>query len=211
MTGTREVTLHQQAGVEDVNSRIRMCAYNVGPGGGPQTYSLTIEDAPGSVRDVGTLNFAALGKPGITNEVQVASVLDRLISFQQGEFSCEENAEAIVHGRAMLAALQRRTARRKDQGTEGTLVEKKAVKEVAATPASRVMVNGSDLVIGGTRLPLSPLQSQWNPWSAVEAVAKKLKPPISAAEIEVLKTVAIERAARNGLNETLSALANQTG
>jgi hypothetical protein len=44
----------------------------------------------------------------------------RLEYFQQSPFKCDENDEAIGHFKAAIAALDRRTARRVAEGTEGT-------------------------------------------------------------------------------------------
>ena len=50
----------------------------------------------------------------------IAAALGRLNAYQRSAFRCEENAEAIGHLRAALAALERRTARREAAGVEGT-------------------------------------------------------------------------------------------
>ncbi len=50
--------------------------------------------------------------------LQVAA--ERLEHYQGGLFACAENAEALAHVEAALAALDRRTARRVAAGIEGT-------------------------------------------------------------------------------------------
>jgi len=52
----------------------------------------------------------------------VAAVIDRLESHQTTKFACDANAAAIGHLGAALDALQRRTAKRKAEGLEGTNV-----------------------------------------------------------------------------------------
>lgn len=59
------------------------------------------------------------GFNGISNEALLAIVEDRLSGFQQGEFACEENAEALTAVRAAMAILKNRTRTRMEQGVEG--------------------------------------------------------------------------------------------
>lgn len=56
---------------------------------------------------------------GVTNEVLLALVEDRLACFQEGPFPSEYNQEALDHVRAALAALHRRTQDRVLRGVEG--------------------------------------------------------------------------------------------
>lgn len=60
------------------------------------------------------------GVNGITQEALLAIVIDRLRSFQQGPFSCRENAIALTHCEEALMWLQRRTVARIKRGVEGT-------------------------------------------------------------------------------------------
>jgi len=60
------------------------------------------------------------GLNGITQEVLLAIVIDRLRSFQSGPFSCRENAIALTHCEEALMWLQRRTVARVKRGVEGT-------------------------------------------------------------------------------------------
>jgi hypothetical protein len=60
------------------------------------------------------------GVNGITQEALLAIVIDRLRSFQQGPFSCRENAIALTHIEEALMWLQRRTVARIKRGVEGT-------------------------------------------------------------------------------------------
>lgn len=60
------------------------------------------------------------GVNGVTQEALLAIVIDRLRSFQAGPFACADNAEALVHGEAVLKCLQRRTRARIARGVEGT-------------------------------------------------------------------------------------------
>lgn len=60
------------------------------------------------------------GVNGITQEVLLAIVADRLRSFQQGPFSTKENAVALTHVETALLWLQKRTHDRMRRGVEGT-------------------------------------------------------------------------------------------
>jgi hypothetical protein len=59
------------------------------------------------------------GIGGITNEVLIAIVIDRLQGYQAGEFSCRENAVALTHIENGLMWLQKRTRDRIERGVEG--------------------------------------------------------------------------------------------
>ena len=63
------------------------------------------------------------GVNGITQEALLAIVIDRLRSFQEGEFRCRENAIALTHIEEALMWLQRRTVARIKRGVEGTNVK----------------------------------------------------------------------------------------
>jgi hypothetical protein len=56
---------------------------------------------------------------GITNEILIAMVMDRLEGFQAGKFACDENAEALASLTHALSLLQLRTANRVARGVEG--------------------------------------------------------------------------------------------
>lgn len=59
------------------------------------------------------------GVNGCHNEDLISIVIDRLQSFQNGEFSCRENAIAITKLEEALMWLNKRTADRKARGVEG--------------------------------------------------------------------------------------------
>jgi hypothetical protein len=66
----------------------------------------------------GPLKVAGIN--GITHEVLLLLVIDRLQSFQAGPFACPENAQALEHATAALEALESRTRKRQERGVEGT-------------------------------------------------------------------------------------------
>lgn len=60
------------------------------------------------------------GVNGVTQEVLLAIIIDRLRSFQSGPFAGRENAIALTHCEDALMWLQRRTRARIARGVEGT-------------------------------------------------------------------------------------------
>lgn len=61
-----------------------------------------------------------VGVNGITHEVLLAIVADRLRSFQAGPFACRENALALTKIEEAQHWLQQRTLARMRRGVEGT-------------------------------------------------------------------------------------------
>lgn len=61
-----------------------------------------------------------VGVNGITNEVLLAVVADRLEGFQSGPYACEENAAALKSVKLAQDFLHQRTRARVDRGVEGT-------------------------------------------------------------------------------------------
>lgn len=59
------------------------------------------------------------GVNGLTHEALLAIVIDRLQSFQAGQFACTQNAIALSHCAAALLALQDRTRDRLMRKVEG--------------------------------------------------------------------------------------------
>lgn len=64
--------------------------------------------------------IAEAGVNGLTQEVLLAIVADRLRSFQAGAFACHENAAALEAVEAAMVALLSRTKARMARGVEGT-------------------------------------------------------------------------------------------
>lgn len=63
------------------------------------------------------------GVNGVTQEVLLAVLIDRLQSFQNGPFSCKENAVALTHLETAMLWLHKRTLDRMNRGVEGTNVK----------------------------------------------------------------------------------------
>lgn len=121
----REITTHR---INDCNAALAVYALDkIGPGGAPTVYEVRfpvlIDNLSGSAT-VAELKFHAGpvkdGVVGLTHEVLLAVVADRLEQFQAGPFACIENAAALGHVRAAAAALASRTRARQDRGVEGT-------------------------------------------------------------------------------------------
>lgn len=60
------------------------------------------------------------GVNGVCNEDLINMVLCRLQHFQESEFKCEENANAIIYLKSALDELRKRTNKRESRGVEGT-------------------------------------------------------------------------------------------
>jgi hypothetical protein len=68
----------------------------------------------------GPISENGVGVNGITHEVLLAIVADRLRSFQKGPYSCKANACALTHIEEAMHWLQQRTLERMRRGVEGT-------------------------------------------------------------------------------------------
>ncbi len=60
------------------------------------------------------------GVNGVTDQSLVALVIDRYRGFQSGQYSCDDNAEALAHLEAFMECSKRRTKARIARGVEGT-------------------------------------------------------------------------------------------
>ena len=68
----------------------------------------------------GPINEDGNGVNGLTHEVLLAIVADRLRSFQSGPYSCKANACALTHIEEAQHWLQQRTLERMRRGVEGS-------------------------------------------------------------------------------------------
>lgn len=64
--------------------------------------------------------IAEVGTNGVTHEVLLAILIDRLQGFQNGPYKCRENAIALTHLEDAQMWLQKRTRDRMNRGVEGT-------------------------------------------------------------------------------------------
>jgi len=102
-----------------------------GPGGACHRYEITGFNAAANPSHTEARSNGALilfqngpigvaGVNGVTNEVLLAIVADRLRSFQSGDYPCDENAHALTRIEAALDILKGRTLARMLRGVEGT-------------------------------------------------------------------------------------------
>jgi hypothetical protein len=95
------------------------------PGAGGANHAYDVEGGaavPTFIRfQNGPISEDGNGVNGITHEVLLSIVADRLRSFQKGPYSCKANACALTHIEEALHWLQQRTLERMRRGVEGTL------------------------------------------------------------------------------------------
>ncbi len=125
----RELTGHR---VNSCNDSLRIFVMDPpGPGGASHEYQIVNMELhkDGRAESDGVeveLSFqngaiAEVGTNGITHEVLLAVLIDRLEGFQKGPFACDDNAQALAHLVLAKGWLQKRTAERLARGVEGTL------------------------------------------------------------------------------------------
>lgn len=98
------------------------------PGAGGANHQYAVEhnpnDGDGFIYNIGFQNgpigVDGNGVNGLTHEVLLAIVADRLRSFQKGPYSCKANACALTHIEEAQHWLQQRTIERMRRGVEGT-------------------------------------------------------------------------------------------
>lgn len=95
-----------------------------GAGGAHHHYRVTIPPPVGEAVNIkfqnGPIGVDGNGVNGLTHEVLLAIVADRLRSFQKGPYSCKANACALTHIEEAQHWLQQRTLERMRRGVEGT-------------------------------------------------------------------------------------------
>jgi len=107
-----------------VNDRIDISVMDEpGAGGAHHHYAVDVDGSENGL-DIHFQNgaIAENGVNGVTQEVLLAVVIDRLRCFQAGPFNCKENASALLHSEAALDALKSRTMERMARGVEGKSV-----------------------------------------------------------------------------------------
>jgi hypothetical protein len=112
----REVTDHR---LNPANDAITIEVLDEpGAGGANHTYRVT---GGGVCHHINFQNgpIGEAGVNGLTNEVLLAIVIDRLRSFQAGPFKCEHNKFALSRIEEGLHWLQERTRERQARGVEG--------------------------------------------------------------------------------------------
>ncbi len=109
------------------NDEIELAAIDEpGPGGACHHYRAVYPRiSPGEKATVVDFNFQngpipEVGVNGITEEVLLAILIDRLEGHQSGKFKCGSNTIALNHLQSALGSLHGRTQDRQDRGVEGT-------------------------------------------------------------------------------------------
>jgi hypothetical protein len=116
----REITDHR---VNPANDRLTITVTDE-PGAGGANHRYEVAGFDGHVGGV-TISFQngpinENGVNGLTQEVLLAIVADRLRSFQAGQYACRENALALTKIEEAQHWLHSRTLSRMQRGVEGT-------------------------------------------------------------------------------------------
>lgn len=95
------------------------------PGSGGANHEYQISGIPNTTATTiyfqnGPISADGNGVNGLTHEVLLAIVADRLRSFQKGLYACKANACALTHIEEAQHWLQQRTIERMRRGVEGT-------------------------------------------------------------------------------------------
>jgi hypothetical protein len=118
----RELTSHKVTGVNDgITLTVRD---EPGQGGACHEYTAEWSQKDGG-RQLYLIKFQngtlpEVGVNGVTHEVLLAILIDRLEGFQRGPFACAANQKALDHLREAQEALLSRTRERAARGVEGT-------------------------------------------------------------------------------------------
>ena len=103
------LTVTDEPGAGGANHCYRM-EYSPDNNGYMQAQTLAFQNGP----------IAECGVNGITQEVLMAIIIDRLRSFQDGDYRCRENALALTKLEEAQMWLHSRTKERMVRGVEGT-------------------------------------------------------------------------------------------
>lgn len=166
-----------------------------GPGGAPSRYAVSYD----SDRFGEHLVFMTPTQPGLTNEVLLAVVIDRLEAFQRGSFACPENKAAINYFARGLDCLHQRTRARVKQGVEGRM------EKHATEPPKRVRLEGDILIVGKRSMSREALTG-WAAWTNVEAEIRQFDSPLTPEDWAILESMAVG-AGRHGFAEMKQSLA----
>lgn len=114
----REITSHR---VNPLNDKLTITVTDE-PGAGGANHRYEVGGPAGPMGLVSFQNgpIAENGINGLTQEVLLAIVIDRLQSFQKGQFACRENALALTKLEEAKHWLFSRTLERMTRGVEGT-------------------------------------------------------------------------------------------
>lgn len=93
-----------------------------GSGGACHEYEISHSEMPSTVISFqnGPISEEGVGVNGLTHEVLLAIVADRLRGFQSGPYACKANEQALTKLEEAQHWLQQRTLERMRRGVEGT-------------------------------------------------------------------------------------------
>lgn len=112
--------------VNPVNDTLKIGVFDPpGSGGAPHHYKIVGFKGRGGEVDLVFQNgpIAEQGVNGITHEVLLAILIDRLQCFQKGPYACRDNAVALTKFEEGQMWLQRRTLERIRRGVEDTMLK----------------------------------------------------------------------------------------
>lgn len=114
----REITDHR---VNPANDRIEILVVDEpGAGGANHEYDVVLPNRRATRISFQNGPIAEEGVNGLTHEVLLAIVADRLRAFQAGPFACHENEVALTKIEEAMNWLHQRTRGRMERGVEGT-------------------------------------------------------------------------------------------
>jgi hypothetical protein len=114
----REITDHK---VNHTNDTLKLTVLDdPGQGGACHKYLISHKNMTPSVINFQNGPIDEFGVNGLTPEVLLSIVADRLRSFQDGPYNCKANACALTHIEEAQHWLQQRTLERMRRGVEGT-------------------------------------------------------------------------------------------
>lgn len=117
-TKMRTLTDHKLNGLnEALNINV---TYEPGHGGACHRYEVTGFDTEKNASATNAEGYKTSFGRLVIQEALLAIVIDRLRSFQEGQYKCRENAIALTHLEDALMWLQKRTRDRLARGVEGT-------------------------------------------------------------------------------------------
>lgn len=116
----REIHEHE---TNDANRQIKITADDADPNNGNASHEYEVswdEGKTGIILQFQHGPIGEVGVNGITNEVLLAIVADRLRCFQTSKYACRENALALTKIEEAAHWLEARTVSRTRRGVEGT-------------------------------------------------------------------------------------------
>lgn len=114
----REIHEHE---TNDANRAIKVTADDADPNNGNASHDYKVDWGTGAdLIEFQHGPIAESGINGLTNEVLLAIVADRLRCFQSSKFACRENALALTKIEEAFHWLEARTKARERRGVEGT-------------------------------------------------------------------------------------------